>query len=116
MQAQANNLTAQIKRLNDAFRRDLFNPALGEVVMTPGVAMLAPAQQIMLLEEVQAFEDFNRGNDPYGEHDFGSINIFGGKYFWKIDYYNKERTGGSEASHDADATHRVLTVMHASEY
>lgn len=116
MQTRFNKLTQKVKQLNDAFRRDLFNIALGEVVMTPGVAMLPTHKQIMLLEEIRNFEDFNRGNDPYGEHDFGRVNMFGGDYFWKIDYYNKERTGHSSAKHDANVTHRVLTVMHASEY
>jgi hypothetical protein len=27
-------------------------------------------------------------NDPYGEHDFGSFELAGEKFFWKIDYYD----------------------------
>lgn len=50
------------------------------------------------------------GNDPYGEHDFGSFDQDGETYFWKLDDYGTDyREHGT--------THRmVMTVMHASDY
>ena len=39
---------------------------------------------------VSHFDAFTPDNDPYGEHDFGSIDLDGEKLFWKIDYSPKE--------------------------
>ena len=56
------------------------------------------------------------GNDPNGEHDFGSFEIADQKIFFKIDYYNLEMDGGSEDPADPAKTTRMLTVMKAEEY
>ena len=42
-----------------------------------------------LVRAVQVFDTFTPDNDPYGEHDFGSINWHQEKTFWKIDYYDQ---------------------------
>lgn len=55
-------------------------------------------------------------NDPYGERDFGSIELEGERYFWKIDYYDRTLRFGAEDPADTSETMRVLTLMHASEY
>jgi Protein of unknown function (DUF3768) len=54
--------------------------------------------------------------NAHGEHDFGSFTLAGRKFFWKIDYYDKELRYGSENPADPAATTRVLTLMLASEY
>jgi Protein of unknown function (DUF3768) len=46
--------------------------------------------------------DFNTNNDPYGEHDFGSFELAGEKFFWKIDYYDSLCEFGSEDPGDPD--------------
>lgn len=43
------------------------------------------------------------GNDPYGEHDFGCIDICGCRYFWKIDCYEPTLACGSSG-----ASHRTI--------
>jgi hypothetical protein len=63
-----------------------------------------------------AFEAFGADNDPYGEHDFGSIEFSGERYFWNIDYYDRSMEAGSENPADAKCTVRILTVMRADEY
>lgn len=109
--------TEKIRTLNDNLRRKLFTDStLGQVCLTAGVAALIPAHQLQLLEEVAAFEDFDEGNDPYQEHDFGQIRYKDTNYFFKIDYYNKDLTGISPNPADTQLTHRVLTVMRADEY
>jgi len=54
--------------------------------MTPGVQALYQTQAIAA--RVQAYDDFNERNDPYGEHDFGSFEFCGETIFWKIEYYD----------------------------
>ena len=105
--------TNSIRELNDALRRTLIG---GTVMITPEVEALAPDARALLLQQVRQFDDFEAGSDPYGEHDFGAIELGGNRYFWKIDYYNRELDGGSEDPADPAKTTRVLTIMAASEY
>ena len=61
-------------------------------------------------------EDFTEDNDPHGEHDFGSFEMAGEKFFWKIDYFDLDLKFHSPDAANPDLTHRVLTIMLASEY
>jgi uncharacterized protein DUF3768 len=74
---------AQIAHLNDAFRR-----STQEVMVTQGV--LALPDILGLVRSVRVFDTFTPDNDPYGEHDFGSINWYQEKTYWKIDYYDQD--------------------------
>ena len=62
------------------------------------------------------WDDFDEANDPYGEHDFGGMDLFGAELLWKIDYYSPDMFSGSEDPADPLVTHRVLTVLLAEEY
>ena len=56
------------------------------------------------------------GNDPHGEHDFGTVDLEKVTYFWKFDYY-ADASYSMGARNAADpGTCRVLTIMCASEY
>jgi hypothetical protein len=44
---------------------------------------------------VQNFADFSADNDPYGEHDFGSFEVAGETFFWKIDLYEEPDVKGA---------------------
>lgn len=68
------------------------------------------------MRAVQSYSTFTPENDPHGEHDFGSFEIAGERFFWKIDYYDRRYKGGSEDPSDPEKTARVLTVMYAHEY
>jgi Protein of unknown function (DUF3768) len=105
--------SARIRVLNDNFRSSFLG---GQVVMSAGVAELPMGVRAQAVVKVQNFAAFNEGNDPFGEHDFGSFELAGETLFWKIDYYNKDMTGGSEDPSDPAETARVLTIMFASEY
>lgn len=83
-------------------------------MITQGVQALDDVGAV--LERVRTFDAFDGDNDPYGEHDFGSFVHNGETIFWKIDYYDRTLTAGSEDPTDPEATIRVLTVMLASEY
>ncbi|MBB4114575.1 hypothetical protein FHT80_003926 [Rhizobium sp. BK226] len=105
--------TATIRSLNDAFRR---NPTAGRAVITPSVSALPHDQRLALLMAVVGFGDFNAGNDPYNEHDFGAVEQDGVSYFWKIDYYDQDYDMGSPDPANPHVTRRVLTIMRADEY
>ncbi|HEX5865738.1 MAG TPA: DUF3768 domain-containing protein [Casimicrobiaceae bacterium] len=104
---------ARIRELNDAFRRTFSG---GKVVMTAGVDALPDMVKAAALKKAATFDAFTDDNDPHGEHDFGSFELCGRKFFWKIDYYDRAMEYGSEDPGDPDKTTRVMTVMLASEY
>ncbi len=73
---------------------------------------------VLVMAMVRVFDDFTPDNDPYGEHDFGMLDIFDvGKVFWKIDYYADNRTeSGAEDPSDPTQSFRSLMVMFSHEY
>ena len=103
----------KIALLNDAFRRTF---AGGKVTMTAGVYALPDMVKAAALQKAATFDEFNEDNDPYGEHDFGSFELCGRKFFWKIEYYDRDMQYGSADPSDPTKTTRVMTVMLASEY
>jgi hypothetical protein len=103
----------RIRELNDLLRSTFSG---GKVVMTDGVATLPERELTELLERVRRFHEFTEDNDPYGEHDFGSVELAGQTYFFKVDYYAPDMEGGSEDPADPAKTTRVLTIMRADEY
>jgi Protein of unknown function (DUF3768) len=107
-------MTHTIRDLNDLARTAM--GVASRVVQTSGVAALDPALQSRIRERVETFDAFTPENDPYGEHDFGAFDIDGERIFWKIDYYDRTYTAGSEDPGDPAKTRRLLTIMLASEY
>jgi hypothetical protein len=103
-----------IAELNDRFR--LHNLGFGQVRIAPVVEMMPIEQRKALLAMVRSFSDFNEGNDPYGEHDFGAVEFQGKEYFWKIDYYADDSYEYGTEDPSSPSTRRVMTVMHSSEY
>ena len=106
----------KIALLNDKARKGLL-PGSTKMMLTRTVAAL-PDETIAHLcaAPSQQFDAFTEDNDPYGERDFGSIELEGERYFWKIDYYDRSLRFGAEDPSDTTETVRVLTLMHASEY
>ena len=115
----------KIAELNDRFRRASGDEPdgyrLGKKMVTRGIHALGPLTQLLITAKVMAFDSFTPDNDPHGEHDFGSFELHGHKFFWKIDYYDRASFGtghdwGSEDPADPEKTLRVLTIMLAEEY
>ena len=103
----------RIRLLNDNFRTTLVG---GQIVTTQGVAELTLYEKARVLLAVQGFADFDAEKDPYGEHDFGSFELAGETYFFKVDYYSPDLKSGSDDPADPEKTTRVLTIMRADEY
>ena len=81
-----------IRTANDVFRRTLTG---GDIFTTPGINTLGIDANLEILTQIRQFTDFHSDNDPYGEHDFGSIVYNQQKLYWKIDYYDNQLHGGS---------------------
>jgi hypothetical protein len=104
---------AKIRELNDRFRTTMSG---GRVMMTAGVQALGEKTVANVLAAVREFTAFSADNDPHAEHDFGSFELTGRKFFFKVDYYDSTMTYGSEDPTEPAKTTRVLTIMLASEY
>ncbi|MEO6339244.1 MAG: DUF3768 domain-containing protein [Caulobacteraceae bacterium] len=105
--------TARIRALNDQLRQ---TGNVGQILATPGVTALGPLFMLRAFGEMAAFESFDDSNDPYGEHDFGSLHLDEHWLFWKIDYYGPDLKSGADDPADPDKCRRVLTIMLSDEY
>ena len=120
MKKEEKSKTEKIALLNDACRQSVMIPVFGkspgEIFYTRGISSLSPFAQVEIAAMVRNFVDFNDGNNPYGERDFGSFKYEGKTIFWKIDYYDLDMKYGSSDPTNPDITTRVLTIMLAREY
>ena len=83
----------RVRELNDKFRSTFVG---GVVTLTQGMEEQCRELKAEVLRRIREFKYFNEDNDPHGEHDFGSFNIGGSRFFWKIDYYDRDLLNGSE--------------------
>lgn len=67
-----------------------------------------------LFQAIRDFNTFTKDNDPYKEHDFGSLKWEGEMIFWKIDYWDGEFHNGCDPK-DSECK-RVITIMLSEEY
>ncbi len=100
--------TEAIATLNDTARRSMQG-----CVVSRGVAEMY-MQMNEIFVAVRDYTDFSEDNDPYGEHDFGSFELSGTKFFWKIDYYQQDTDTWCDPLDPS--CRRVLTIMKAEEY
>lgn len=103
----------RIRVLNDLFRVTFQG---GRVMLTSGVAGLPVDTKARVILAVQQFKDFDEGNDPHNEHDFGAFEVDDEKFFFKIDYYDRDIRYGADDPSDPEHTTRVMTIMLANEY
>lgn len=102
----------RIRELNDRFRTQ--GLGRGSIMVTSGIQEKGSEFVMTAVRAVREFNDFS--NDPWGEHDVGAIELEGEKVYFKIDYYDMSLQCGSENPANEGCTHRVLTIMLASEY
>lgn len=102
-----------IRMLNDKLRVERCG---GQLFVTHGICCLGQGIVPEIISAVTEFAAFNEGNDPYGEHDYGSLEVLGHSICWKIDYWDRQMKYASPDPSDPSLTIRVLTVMLTSEY
>jgi hypothetical protein len=105
--------TKAIRALNDELRQ---NFATGTALMTAGVAALGAETVARIVKTIAVYDDFCHANDPYEEHDFGSFEVDGHTFFFKIDYFDSTLTVHSPDPSDPAVAKRVITIMLAEEY
>ena len=110
----ADTKAQKIAHLNDRFRTSQIGH--GRLMITSGINANGPEYVLRVLGLITAFDGFTPDNDPYGEHDFGSVDVDGQKIFWKFDYYSPDLKSGSPDPTDESLTCRVLTIMYSHEY
>jgi hypothetical protein len=88
----------------------------GSVMLTRAVAALGAEAQREIHEAVKRYDGFDAANDPYGEHDFGALEIKGTRIIFKIDYCDVDYAFASPDASDENLTRRVMTIMLAEEY
>lgn len=109
------NKKARIRELNDELRTKGYSRN-GKIVAMGALAQNGEAKQIRVVLGASSHTDWNSGDDPYGEHDFGKFEIEGEAFIFKIDYYALDEIHGSEHPDDPSVTIRVMTLMYASDY
>ena len=102
-----------IVELNDQLR---IHGTGGTIMVTSGVQGLGQKFINLVFDALRSFNSFSEDNDPYGEQDFGAMQVDGEKVFWKIDCYDLSMTAHSPNAANPGVTKRVLTVMLAGEY
>ncbi|KAB2800003.1 DUF3768 domain-containing protein [Brucella anthropi] len=102
-----------ISALNDRLRK--YGQG-GRIMMTPGIAALEQSEIFDIVQAIRNFNSFTEENDPYGEHDFGFVQVRQHSVFWKLDYYDESLTMHSPDPADPNVTVRVMTIMLADEY
>jgi uncharacterized protein DUF3768 len=103
----------RVRRLNDVLRRYHLG---GQVVVSAGVHALDSDVVARIAAAVARFDAFTPDNDPYGEHDFGSVCVEGHTVLFKIEYLDTSLRHHSPDPADPNVTHRVMILMPAEEY
>lgn len=111
----------QLRVGNDIYRKNLINSKRFKMVLSWNVSNYSMANFVMfqrLLEKVRTFKQFNKEDDPYGEHDFGRIEHDGQTFYFKFDYFDGPdlMNGFDKESMTSDRCYRTMTIMEASEY
>ena len=109
--------STEIAAANDTFRKSILREKRpdGKAVMTPGIQALGNLTHAYIFQRIINHSRFPKGDDPYGEHDFGVIEAIDlPKIYWKIDYY--ENSDIEYGTDDKINCYRVLVIMLADEY
>ena len=103
----------KIRDLNDELRRTFSG---GQIMLTAGIDNLPQDIQARVFKAIQEFDDFSKDCDPYGTHEFGSVEVHSKKVWFKIDTYDQNLEYHSPDAADPTVTKRVMTILLPEEY
>jgi hypothetical protein len=104
---------SKIRDFNDQLR---IHGRGGRILMTAGLHDFGDEKRQKVIEAVRAYDAFSPDNDPYGEHDFGEVEVNNNSVMFKIDYYDLSGSHHSPDAADPAVTLRVMTLMLSDEY
>jgi len=107
MEVLSRDQLAEIRRLNDQFRTTFRG---GEILLMASVAAIPSPDKATGLQAVAEFKDFNEENDPHQEHDYGSFDLSGREWWFKINCYSLNLEHASEDPADPAKTKRVMVL------
>ncbi|AQT47981.1 DUF3768 domain-containing protein [Bartonella choladocola] len=114
IQYDQNKNVAKVVELNDKLRKHGIG---GKIHFTSTFYNLPDDLRSKLLKKIRSFDDFDKDNDPYGQHDFAMVEIEDTKAYFKIDYHNKDDVNfGSADPSNPEITHRIMTIGLMSDY
>ena len=112
-QSEGEARAAQIRALNDRLRQRMWG---GTILFTTGINAHSFDVKDSILGAIRDFDDFDTGNDPYHEHDFGEVKVGDLRVWFKIDCYDLDMQYASPDPTDERVTRRVMTIMLPGEY
>jgi len=101
-----------IARLNDQLRT---TGTGGTIMITQNVKRITGFDAAVLTKTLAEYSHFDADNEHH-ERDFGAMTLWGWDLLFKVDYYCPSLKFASEDPADPQKTHRVLTVMLASDW
>ena len=87
----------------------------GRIVVTAGIQSMG-ADFIAAVDVALTKVIFDPNNDPYGEHDFGVVEVKGRRIFFKINYYEQDLCFASPDPANQKIPRQIMTIMLAEEY
>ncbi len=111
----------QRRALNDRMRKAPLDTRFGRLVIAPAVLDFlntepalnprhALARSLYLLNALAQFNPFGSASDPSDAHDTGCITLWGRRFCFKIECFDKSYAGPSPDPANAAVTRRVLTI------
>lgn len=93
-----------------AVKNDLFRTTFFGCRVVVSESLHRSPKKEGVLTAVRSFNDFNKDNDPYGEHDCAFFEVDGELFYFKFDYYDDNFEFYKEDGN------RVLTIGFSSDY
>ena len=105
------------QELNDRLRVH-GDQSIGKIVVHRHITALSGQEMMDIMKAVRTYNDWCEEKDPYGEHDYGSFEMNGETYIWKIEYYDPSYTYGVYESvrNNTKECKRLLTILPADQY
>ena len=92
---------------NDKIRTTLSG---GEIYLTRTVE--SHANRASILNAVKSFNSFSAGNDPYQEHDFGTVEVDGETFYFKFEYCHRD----FQVTHEYNPLTHILLIGRMDDY
>ena len=108
-----NGSTERTRSLKDGLREHVTE---NRTLISPGVAALGPAMVDRIATTLRVYDDFCRGDDIMGGHEFGSFEVEGHRLLFQIDYFDGSLELDPPDLPDRHVTTRVITIMLSDEY